>query len=104
VDAEYLARFGDGELTPCAAPPPAALPDVASLFVGVGDVALPVDAATVASPPARARVALPVLGRPAPARGEVPASGPKQTGEALRAILPGLFADGSKPDPTGGVS
>jgi hypothetical protein len=45
----------------------------------------------VAASPERARVALPLLGRPAPGKGEVTAGSPKQTGEALKAILPGLF-------------
>jgi hypothetical protein len=47
----------------------------------------------VHSTPERARVALPLLGRPAPAKAEVPASLPRQTGEALRNILPGLFEE-----------
>jgi hypothetical protein len=115
VDAEYLARFGEKELSPRATDAHASAAsrhasgdahrrDVGShalrtLFVGLGAVAPPVDPAAVAPPPEKARVALPVLGRPAPAVREVSASAPKQSGDALRAILPGLFAD-AKPGPT----
>lgn len=94
VDAEYLARFGEAELTPCA-PVARDRRDTAlgDLFVGAGDVAPAIEPARLPAPPERARVALPLLGRPAPARAEVPASAPKKTGDALRAILPALFDD-----------
>jgi hypothetical protein len=93
VDAPYLARFGAGELAPC----PAVARDtrhasLTALFVGTGEMAPVLEDVAVHPSPERARVALPVLGRPAPARAEVPASAPKQTGEALSAILPDLFA------------
>jgi hypothetical protein len=93
VDAPYLARFGAGELAPC----PAVARDarraaLAALFVGPGETAPLREDVAVHPSPERARVALPVLGRPAPARAEVPASAPKQTGDALKAILPDLFA------------
>lgn len=92
VDAEYLARFGEKELSPCSPVARAAGGDsLRAMFVGVGETAPPVDLTTVAAPPERVRVALPVLGRPAPAAREVAASAPKQSGDALRAILPGLF-------------
>jgi hypothetical protein len=101
VDAEYLARFGDKELSPCAPVARAAGRDeLRAMFVGVGETAPPVDVTSVAPPPERARVALPVLGRPTPAVREVPASAPKQSGEALRAILPGLF-EGASEKPKG---
>jgi hypothetical protein len=94
VDGEYLARFGDGEIAACA---PVARDDryaeVRAMFVGVGELAPPSPVA-VAPSPERARVALPLLGRPAPGKGEVAASSPKQTGEALKAIFPGLFDGG----------
>jgi hypothetical protein len=97
VEREYLARFGDAELGPCAR---VARDErdatVRAMFVGVGDVAPPVDSAAIPPSPERARVALPVLGRPAPARAEVPSGATKQTGEALREILPGLFG-GKRP-------
>jgi hypothetical protein len=97
VEPEYLARFGAAELGPCARVErddrDAA---VRALFVGVGDVAPPVDATAIPPSPEKARVALPVLGRPAPARAEVAPSATKQTGEALREILPGLFG-GKRP-------
>lgn len=92
VDAAYLARFGAGELAPC---PTVArdtrYADLAALFAGPGEMAPPREDLAVPAPPEHARVNLPVLGRPAPARAEVPASAPKQTGDALRAILPDLF-------------
>jgi hypothetical protein len=92
MDAEYLARFGEKELAACE-PVARAVghDDLRAMFVGVGETAPPIDSASVAPPPERLRVALPVLGRPAPAKKEVSASAPKQTGEALKAILPGLF-------------
>ncbi|HEY6464078.1 MAG TPA: hypothetical protein VIY73_28110, partial [Polyangiaceae bacterium] len=62
-----------------------------AFFVGVGAMAPPVEAAAVPPSPGRARVALPVLGRPQPAKGEVAAGTPKRSGDALRAILPDLF-------------
>jgi hypothetical protein len=106
VDAEYLARFGDRELSPCeplARSPRAAGDDLLrAAFAGVGETAPPVDAASIPAPPERVRVALPVLGRPAPAAREVPASSPKQSGEALRAILPGLFDERSPDAAKGG--
>jgi hypothetical protein len=92
VEAEYLARFGESELTPCK-PLPRGHLEVAGMFVGVGETAPPSDSARIAQPPERARVGLPVFGRPRPGRGEVPAGTAKQSGEALRAILPGLFED-----------
>jgi hypothetical protein len=98
VDAEYLARFGEGELAPCPPVRPsagdaahAAHAALRAMFVGVGELAPPAAPARMEAPPERARVALPLLGRPAPAVAEVSASAPKQSGEALRAILPGLF-------------
>lgn len=92
VDAEYLARFGDRELSPRDAVT-ASAGDAAlrAAFVGIGETAPAVDVAAIPAPPERVRVALPVLGRPAPAAREVPASSPKQSGEALRTILPALF-------------
>jgi len=94
VDPEYLARFGDAELAPC----PAVARDerdaaLRAPFVGAGELAPAIEPARVPPPPERARVGLPLLGRPAPARAEVPASAPKKSGDALRAILPALFDD-----------
>ncbi len=98
VDAEYLERFGDGELSSRALSPRdprhAAL---RAMFVGPGELAPPA-APPVHSTPERARVALPLLGRPAPARAEVAASLPRQSGEALRSILPALFDDPAAAD------
>lgn len=98
VDAPYLARYGAGEMSACSAVARdgrhAAL---AAPFVGPGEMAPARDDVRVEPSPERARVALPMLGRPAPARAEVAASAPKQTGDALRAILPDLFAE---PEPT----
>lgn len=93
VDAPYLARFGAGELVPRpAVPHDTQHAELAALFVGPGEMAPLREDVAVPPPPERARVALPVLGRPAPAHAEVSASAPKQTGEALKAILPDLFA------------
>jgi len=93
IDAEYLTRFGEGELK--AAPKVARDPRheaLRAMFVGPGELAPP-PAPPVHSTPERARVALPLLGRPAPAKAEVSASLPRQTGDALRSILPALFDD-----------
>jgi hypothetical protein len=93
VDPEYLARFGEGELGRCeAVARDGGDAAVRAMFVGVGEVA-PASLAVLAPPPARARVGLPLLGRPSPAKSEVAGSSPKQTGEALKAILPGLFGE-----------
>jgi hypothetical protein len=92
VDEEYLARFGEGELSPRAAVScDGGHASLRAMFVGIGELAPPFESARIEPPPERARVALPMLGRPAPAHGEVPSSTPKKSGEALRAILPGLF-------------
>jgi hypothetical protein len=92
VDAEYLARYGEGELAPCATVARDGRHErLRAMFVGPGEMAPPIDAAHIHPPPERARVSLPMLGRPAPAVAEVPGSAPKQSGESLRAILPGLF-------------
>jgi hypothetical protein len=91
VDAEYLARFGDGEIAACAlVTRDERYAEVRAMFVGLGELAPP-SPVIVAPSPQRARVALPLLGKPAPGKGEVAASSPKQTGDALRAIFPGLF-------------
>lgn len=95
ADAAYMARFGSSELAPRPAVP-ARDPrhaSLAALFVGPGETAPFRDDVVVPPPPERARVGLPVLGRPAPARAEVTASAPRQTGDALKEILPDLFAD-----------
>lgn len=101
VDAEYLERYGAGELAARPAATRAATDGHwRDLFVGVGAMAAP-PTASVHPTPARARVALPMLGRPAAAHAEVPSGAPKQSGEALRAILPGLFGSpgqGTPPD------
>jgi len=99
VDAEYLARFGDGEITACAqVARDDRYPEVRAMFVGLGEMAPPSPVA-VAPSPERARVALPLLGRPAPGKGEVSASSPKQTGDALKALFPGLFEGEPKQKP-----
>jgi hypothetical protein len=110
VDTEYLARFGEGELAPRAVVEPSegtarskrADPNtnegpesLRAMFVGVGETAPPSASPALAERPDRVRARLPVLGRPAPALREVAASSPKQSGEALRAILPALFEDAS---------
>jgi hypothetical protein len=107
ADALYLARFGDGEL----APRPAAEPsldhaELRAMFVGAGPLALPDPAnaaSTAPTSPAQARVALPMLGKVRPALAEVSRASEKKTGEALREILPGLFADPASGGPREGV-
>jgi hypothetical protein len=88
ADPAYLARWNGDELAP--RDPPAAVADaaLARLFVGVGEVAPP--APPSATPAARR---LPVLGKAQPARAEVTAGTPRRSGEALREILPDLFAE-----------
>jgi hypothetical protein len=93
VDEQYLARFGESELAPCrAVARDPRYERLRALFAGVGEEAPPSEA-RIEPPPERARVALPILGRPLPARAEVAGGSPKQSGEALRAILPGLFPE-----------
>lgn len=110
ADALYLARFGDGEL----APRPVAEPvldhaELRAMFVGAGTLAplVPRDPANAANAanasPAQARVSLPMLGKVRPALAEVSRSTEKKTGEALREILPGLFADPVSGEPREGV-
>jgi hypothetical protein len=87
ADGEYLARFGEEELSPRAA----AAPDgrhgaLRAMFVGVGEATPPLGRAAD-----RARVSLPLMGRPLPAHREVAAGAPKKSGDALREILPDLF-------------
>jgi len=64
------------------------VPDVGTQFAGIGEVA---PAAQQEPAPAEARrIKLVVLGRPAPAKGEVRGT-PKRTGADLAEIFPGLF-------------
>jgi hypothetical protein len=96
VDAYYLGRFGGDELSPGAriARDPSVL-QLAQFFVGPGELARP-DAVTVESQPRRA---LPMLGKVKPAIAEAPPNTVRRTGEALRDILPALFAgDPSAPN------
>jgi hypothetical protein len=92
VDPAYLARWNGDELSsrdPAAAPFASAL---ARLFVGVGEVA-PAPVTAAASAPAAGPRRLPVLGKAQPAHAEVAAGTPRRSGEALREILPDLFAE-----------
>lgn len=97
VDAAYLGRFGGDELARCARIAPSeAHVEISSMFVGVGDLARVSPPADLAqTPPAQARVALPMLGKVKPAIAEVPSSTERKTGEALRAIFPALFEGGA---------
>jgi len=95
VDAAYLERFDGDELAPratLAQPAPARAEwSWAHAFPGVGRVA-PARRAPAAEPsPARARRALPMLGRGQPARAEVARGTEKRTGAALRGLFPTLF-------------
>ncbi len=96
LDGHYLARF-DGDELRARDPVPARSHGeharLARMFVGPGTLA-PVPAPRSApefASPARARRALPVLGKVAPATAEVPGSTAKQSGDALRELFPALF-------------
>lgn len=109
VDAIYLERFDGDEIAPrpsmvhVGVAPSAGWPSDA--FTGVGEHA-PRGALVAASSPARARRALPMLGRGVPAIAEV-GRGEKRSGEALRTLFPALFEKESTPpddDESGGSS
>ncbi len=100
IDPDYLARFDGDELVarsaPAqpAAPPPEATTALTSMFVGVGEVVR----SNVQPPPpaARARIALPMLGKVKPALAEAGRGSERRTGGALKEILPGLFEEKDK--------
>lgn len=98
VDAVYLERFDGDELAPRStlARPIAseAARRFADAFIGPGERA-PVRGVGAEPSPAKARRALPMLGRGQPAVAEV-GRGEKRSGEALRAIFPSLFEPGDK--------
>lgn len=90
VDATYLARFGDEELTPLATVPPAAeLDATARLFTGPGELFIP-ENIVVPAPPVKAREQLAELGKGVPATAEV-STKDRKSGEALKGLFPGLF-------------
>ncbi len=95
LDPAYLARFGGDEVQvargrmPAGPHEPLGASVLSRMFVGVGELALDADASS-AVPTAR-RVSLPIAGKAKPGRGEAAQASPRQTGEALKAILPGLF-------------
>ncbi len=95
VDAAYLERFDGDELAPrdtAVAPDPGTRAHpFAAAFVGPGERA-PRRAAVTEASPAKARRALPMLGRGAPAVAEV-GRGERRSGEALRGLFPALFSD-----------
>jgi hypothetical protein len=62
-------------------------PELAAMFVGVGEIA------PRTTTPTRAKIALPMLGKVKPAHAEVTPSAEKKSGDALREILPALFDD-----------
>jgi hypothetical protein len=101
LDAAYLARFGGDEvevgrerLEAGRAEPPRETA-VSRQFVGAGELALGPIPEPVPMP--APRVSLPIAGKTRPAHGEVTSGAPRQSGEALRAILPDLFQeDGRK--------
>ena len=100
VDAAYLERFDGDELAPratTARPLAAESADRHSaMFVGVGERAA-VHALVATSSPAKARLALPTLGRGQPAAAEV-GRGERRSAEALRALFPTLFDRREPPD------
>jgi hypothetical protein len=95
VDVAYLERFDGDELAPratLALPKPAdATWSWADAFPGVGRAAAPRRAPALEPSPARARRALPMLGRGQPARAEVARGSEKRSGAALRELFPTLF-------------
>jgi len=92
VEPEYLERFVGDELSPCAPVPRTIDARLARMFVGEGEVAPPLSAQVPAAP-ARARVALPMLGKVQPAHAEVPRSVEKKTGAALRELFKDLYRE-----------
>jgi hypothetical protein len=101
LDGAYLARFGGDEVQSARARMPAGPTDaprdtpLGRAFVGAGELAPAPVAPTLSE---KRKVSLPLADKARPARGEVTPVSPRQSGEALRAILPGLFeqADGPK--------
>jgi hypothetical protein len=101
VDAAYLARWNGDELAPRARPAVTPTSALARLFVGAGELGPVVGPAPARTDGVRARRGLPLLDGGAfdgaalrkaePARGEVPPSAPRKSGEALREIFPDLF-------------
>ena len=96
ADADYLARFGGDELTPCKPIAPAdAHASLRAMFLGVGEMAAHAKAASKGESggvtTSSKRVALPMLGKVKPALAEVSAGSERKTGEALREIFPALF-------------
>lgn len=95
VDAAYLERFDGDELAPRATLAQPASRGLAwswaDAFPGVGRVAPPRRALAAEPSPARARRALPMLGRGQPARAEVARGAEKRSGVALRSLFPTLF-------------
>jgi hypothetical protein len=95
VDAAYLERFGGDELGRARARMSGAdvavrVTDLTRLFVGAGEIApMPSEA-----PAPKRKVVLPIAGKVRPALAETTAATPRRTGEALREILPDLFAPG----------
>ncbi len=90
VEPEYLARFAGDELSPRDAVATPDVSDLARMFVGEGEVAGPVGG-EIPEAPARARVALPVLGKVRPALAEVSRATEKKSGAALRELFKDLY-------------
>lgn len=93
VDAEYLARFGDEELSAHDhdIAPAEDHGDVRVQFVGVGELVREVIVREPST--ARARASLPMLGKVRPAIAEASPAADRKTGDALREILPALFPE-----------
>lgn len=97
VEPEYLERFVGDELSACAPVARSIDRRLARMFVGEGEVAEPRGGELPAAP-ARARVALPMLGKVQPARAEVPRSVEKKTGAALRELFKDLYRNDGTPE------
>jgi hypothetical protein len=100
LDGVYLARFGGDEVQVARGRMPAGPHEppgetlLSRMFVGAGELAL--DGALSPAVATARRVSLPIAGKAKPARGEAAQASPRQTGEALKAILPGLFENRGK--------
>lgn len=97
IDAHYLERFAEDELSVVQGMPKTDVDPIFRLFTGLGERApLPETRDPAHEAPRAARRKLPVLTRAQPGAQETRRSAPK-TGDDLREILPALFEGKSEP-------